>query len=114
MLTAGRVASIYFPLCTPGPSGSAHGSSKEMSMCLFSSKTGLDRTPRIGDAVASGKLSYVGRGLIPAVDMHRLETFREYVPNTPDSNYVWAIYGQLQIALGGSYTLCITSDDGLV
>ena len=114
LLTAGREASLFYPACTPGLAGSGLSGSKSFTMCMFSSKTGLDRTPRIGDAVAAGKLSYVGSGSIPAVDIHRLETFREYVPSTPESNYVWAIFGQLQIASSGSYNLCITSDDGYV
>lgn len=112
LLTSGRVSSLFYPACTPGPAGAALDGSKHFSMCMFSSVTGLDRTPRIGDEVAAGKLQFVGRSSIPAVDMHRLETFREYVPSTPNSNYVWAIYGQLQIAVAGSYSLCITSDDG--
>jgi hypothetical protein len=109
LVTAGRVSSPFYAPCAPP--GKLQESS-QFSICMFSSATGLDRTPRIGDAVASGKLLFVGKGSMPAVDMSRLETFREYVPKTPNANYAWAINGVLQIGLAGRYNLCITSDDG--
>jgi hypothetical protein len=108
-MMSGRVSSPFFPTCAPPAAG---GGADGFDLCMFRSNTGLDITPRIGDDVAAGRLQYVGRGRMPAVDIQRLETFREYVPRTPDANYAWAMYGQLQIAIPGSYTLCITSDDG--
>jgi hypothetical protein len=109
LLTVGRVPSPFFPSCAPPAAGGGAGS---FDLCVFRSERGLDHTPRIGDDVAAGRLQFVGRGRMPAVDIQRLETFREYVPQTPGANYAWAIYGVLQIAVPGSYTLCITSDDG--
>jgi hypothetical protein len=111
LLTGSRVSSLFYPACAPDASG---GSVSVFSMCMFRSSAGLDRTPRIGDDVAAGRLKFVGRGVMPVIDMHKLETFREYVPGTPDSNYVWSISGQLKIGSSGSYNLCITSDDGWV
>ena len=34
------------------------------------------------------------------------------MPGTPDDNYVWAIYGALRATVPGTYSLCISSDDG--
>ena len=58
------------------------------------------------------RLYYVGQNQLPIVDLHALSTYREYVPQTPDTNYAWSIMGQLQISNAGSYNLCISSDDG--
>jgi hypothetical protein len=79
---------------------------------MFSSPSWLSRIPRIGDAVAAKKLSYIGQGRMPIVDMHDLQTFREYVPKVPNVNYAWGIYGSLTISVPGAYSLCISSDDG--
>jgi hypothetical protein len=86
----------------------------KFTMCMFKSETGvrLSLTPRIGDAVALKELSYVGKGSVPIVDLHDVYNFRQYVPNTPDSNYVWAIFGVLKINSAGNYNMCISSDDG--
>jgi hypothetical protein len=83
------------------------------TMCMFRWTAGsLSRTPRVGDAVALGQMTFVGKGSVPIVDMHDLANFRQYVPGTPDGNYVWAIYGALKVVVPGSYNLCISSDDG--
>jgi len=107
----GRASSIFYPSCLPPLAGSVDPSNDQFNICMFKSLRGLDRTPRIGDAVAAGTLQYVGKGRMPVVDMDELQNFREYV-STPDAQYAWAIYGQLMISVQGLYNLCITSDDG--
>jgi hypothetical protein len=107
-MPSGRVSGLYYPKCDPD----SQGSEGEFTICMFRSKQNLQIIPRIGDAVAMKQLSYVGQGLLPVVDMHALTGFRQYVPKTPDVNYVWAIYGQVVISRAGSYNLCISSDDG--
>ena len=46
------------------------------------------------------------------MDFHDQGAFSRVVPNVPDSNYAWAIYGAVPITTAGLYTLCVTSDDG--
>ena len=46
------------------------------------------------------------------VDFHDQGAFSRVVPNVPDANYAWAIYGAVPITTAGLYTLCVTSDDG--
>ncbi len=58
------------------------------------------------------RLYFVGQSQLPMVDFHTLGTLREYVPQTPDTNYARAIMGQLKISNAGSYNLFISSDDG--
>ncbi len=113
-MPSGRVSGPYFPLCDPTSQGSAN--SAEFTICMFKSKMpgNLQSIPRVGDAVATNQLAYVGQGFLPVVDMHTLLAFRQYVPKTPDGNYVWVIFGRLVISSAGSYNLCISSDDGSV
>ena len=113
-MPSGRVSGPYFPLCDPTSKSPANAA--QFTICMFQSKMAgnLQSIPLIGDAVATNQLSYVGQGSLPVVDMHTLQAFRQYVPGTPDGNYVWAIYGKLVISSAGSYNLCISSDDGLV
>ncbi len=107
-MMSGRVSSRYDARCDP----SAAPSSEKFTLCMFKSIHSLSRIPRIGDQVANQRLSFVGKSKLAVIDMHELQTFRAYVPNIPSQNYVWAIYGQLTISVTGSYSLCISSDDG--
>jgi hypothetical protein len=110
-MMSGRVSSRYDSQCNPTQRSTTPSSSK-FTLCMFKSISSLSRIPRIGDEVANQRLSFVGKGKLAVIDMHELQTFRGYVPNIPSQNYVWAIYGQLTISVTGSYTLCISSDDG--
>ena len=99
----------YFAECDP----SAQSDPSRFTICMFRSEVGLGSIPRLGDAdKGANKLYFVGKGRLPVVDMHDLLAFRNYVPNTPGANYAWAIYGQLRIGTEGTYSLCISSDDG--
>ena len=104
-----RISDLYFPSCDPTKQSS---DLEYFTICMFKSARNLGLTPRIGDAVAMDQLSYLGSGHLPVVDMHDVRAFRQYVPQTPDVNFVWAIYGKLVISSAGSYNLCISSDDG--
>lgn len=50
--------------------------------------------------------------LILLVLLH-LKTSRIFqISLTPEANYAWAFYGKLEIKQPGTYTICVTSDDG--
>jgi hypothetical protein len=108
-MPSGRVSDLYFSSCDPTKQTS---DTDHFTICMFKSQYNLQLTPRIGDAVATNQLSFVGSSFMPIVDMHTLSAFRQYVPSTPDVNYVWAIYGKLLVTSAGSYSMCISSDDG--
>ena len=85
----------------------------EFTVCIFRSEVGLSRIPIINMAdLGNSRLHYVGKGLLPTVNVQNLDQFRAAVPTTPSADYAWAIYGQLKIGAAGRYSLCITSDDG--
>ena len=98
-MPSGQVSGLYYPKCSPD-SPDSQGAEGQFNMCMFRSKQNLQVIPRIGDAVAMKQLSYVGQGLLPVVDMHALTDpgFRghQYVPRTPDANYVWGTVGHLR------------------
>jgi hypothetical protein len=101
----------YYSACDPG----AQEDPSMFTLCMFRSELDLNSIPKIGDADrGANRLYFEGKGKLPIVDLHDVRAFRQYVKNTPDWNYAWAIYGKLQIAMAGSYSLCISSDDGLV
>ena len=103
--------SQYFSKCTP----STDGDQSKFTICLFRSEVALSSIPSIGQAdTGHNRLYYVGKGRVPVVNFDSLEQIRQIVPNTPDSQYAWAIYGNLLISAFGSYNLCITSDDGFL
>ena len=111
VIKAGVVAqsNLYSPQCDP----TQPFDPSQFGVCIFKSSAGLSSTPVMGIADSPGaKLYFVGKGQMPVVDIDDLDDFRTYVPQTPDSNYAWAIWGQLVISTSGSYLLCITSDDG--
>ena len=106
-----QIPSKYFSKCNPSKLDDA----SQFTICMFRSEIGLGSIPALGRAdTGSNRLYYVGKGFLSIVDMHTLMAFREYVSATPDSNYAWAIYGKVVILNGGSYNLCISSDDGSV
>jgi hypothetical protein len=49
---------------------------------------------------------------VPNIDFDNADEFRRYIPGCPNVNFAWRAYGQLEVVTGGSYNLCITSDDG--
>ena len=101
----------YFAECDP----SAQSDPSRFTICMFRSEVGLGSIPRLGDADNGiSRLYFEGKGRLPVVDLHDYRAFRQYVADVSDSNYAWAIYGQLKIAAEGSYSLCISSDDGCV
>jgi hypothetical protein len=110
-MMSGRVSSRYYAECNPNDDTDSIESTK-FTICMFRSNSWISRVPRIGDAVTTQMLSYLGKAAIPAVDIDDLQTFRALVPSTPNQNYAWAIFGKLQISSPASYKLCISSDDG--
>ena len=57
----------------------------------------------------------VGEAVLPVVDLAGgggAGDFRKWVPATPLSNFVYEVFGKLQIASRGEYRLCVTSKDG--
>ena len=108
-IMSGRISSRYDSHCNPT---AVSLEPVKFSICMFKSVSTLSKIPRIGDEVFSKHLSFLGQSQMAVVDMHQLETFRAYVPDVPNQNYVWAISGQLIISMPGTYSLCISSDDG--
>ena len=105
-------SSQYYPKCDPTV-GSAGDSG--LTLCMFRSVGDLARIPSLASADQGwNRLYFVGKAKIPSIDFWSLEHFRRSLPQTPDANYAWAMYGTLQIGAAGSYTMCITSDDGSV
>ena len=103
------VASQYYSKCIP----SVEGLQSQFTMCLFRSEVGLSQIPSIGQAdTGINRLYYAGQGLLPVIDLYSLDQIRSILPNTPDTQFAWAIFGQLLVQKAGSYNLCITSDDG--
>ncbi len=122
LMLSGIASSRYYSKCTPASLSPAGGvppiqadapvEYSPFTICLFKSEVGgLSQTPRIGDAVSFNQISFVGKGSVPIVDLHDLANFRQYVPATPEANYVWAIYGSLRTVTPGNYNSCISSDD---
>jgi hypothetical protein len=114
LMQAGRASSRYFPACDPTDKTSFGPDQTLWTVCMFKSASWLSFTPRIGDAVAQGQLSFVGKGQLGVVDLHDVYDFRQAAVDTPDVNYAWAMYGNLKVVKEGSYNLCIVSDDGWV
>ena len=102
-------ASQYYPLCDP----SKEKDWSSFTICMFRSEVFMWSIPAVNRADdGKSRLYFAGKAQLSVVDMHQVSGFRQYVPNTPESNYVWVIYGQLKIGVAGTYTLCISSDDG--
>ena len=99
----------YYPKCDPTAGMPEAG----FTVCMFRSEVWLSQTPDLGNAdTGLNRLYFVGKGTAPTVDLRDYGTILAVVPDVPDVNYAWAIYGTLPIASAGLYTLCITSDDG--
>jgi hypothetical protein len=99
----------YFKQCDPAPAVA----SKAFTMCMFRSEVGITTIPTMADAdTGMNRLYYIGQGTMPTVNLRDLNIFRSVVPNIPDRDYAWTIYGNIRITTPGSYDLCITSDDG--
>ncbi len=95
------VANQYYSKCV----SSTDGVQSQFTICLFRSELGLGQIPSISQADT-------GRNrLLSVVQLDNLEQIRNIVPNTPDVNYAWAIYGQPVLRTKGSYNLYITSED---
>jgi hypothetical protein len=102
----------YFFQCDPSELGSE---ASLFTVCMFRSEVFMSRIPSLRQAdTGLNRLYYVGKGQLPVVDLHDLNQFRAVIPNTPNVNYAWSIYGNLNIGVAGAYTLCIESDDGFV
>lgn len=46
------------------------------------------------------------------VSLHLKSSRIFQISSTPGANYAWAFYGKLEIKQPGTYTICVTSDDG--
>jgi len=57
-------------------------------------------------------LTMVGKAIVPFVDFHALEQFREYIAATPARDYAGEFFGKFTIRAAGDYTFCTVSDDG--
>ena len=102
-------AGKYFSLCDPASQEDV----SQFMVCIFRSEIALSQIPIVSQAdTGANRLYYVGKGNLRIVDITSVDQFRSIIPNTPDNNYAWAISGTLKIAMAGSYTLCIESDDG--
>lgn len=101
--------SAYFGQCDP----TVQGESTKFTVCMFRSDVGLSSIPRIGQADSgNSRLHFIGKGDLSVININNVDQLRSSVRGVPESNYAWAMYGQLKIGAAGRYTLCITSDDG--
>ena len=101
--------SRYYAQCDP----STQSDPSRFTMCMFRSEIGLVSIPKLGEADSgANRLYFEGKGYLPVVDLHSSRSFKQYISATPDSNYAWAIFGRLEIGTAGTYSLCISSDDG--
>ena len=75
---------------------------------IFRAPSGIDAVPL---AFAASDLVGESTG-VPSISFGSTSDFRWYVSNCPDATYAWRFYGKLRIVLAGTYTLCISSDDG--
>eukprot|EP00001_Collodictyon_triciliatum_P192052 34386_6 len=48
-------------------------------------------------------LDFKGEAKVPYIHYTSLADFRQDIPQTPNSNYQWAIHGNLNIKIPGSY-----------
>ncbi len=102
-------ASRYYKRCSPTNSDV----SEDFTVCMFRSEVDLSRLPEFGNAdTGKNRLYFIRKATMHSVNVWDVNQFRKVVPSTPEANYAWVIYGQLKIGIAGSYTLCITSDDG--
>jgi hypothetical protein len=102
-------ASRYYKRCSPTNSDV----SEDFTVCMFRSEVDLSRLPEFGNAdTGKNRLYFIRKATMHSVDVWNVNQFRKVAPSTPEANYAWVIYGQLKIGIAGSYTLCITSDDG--
>jgi hypothetical protein len=107
--TSDTVVSRYYSKCNPNELPA----DTQFTVCMFRSDVGLTSIPNIPAAdQGNNRLHYVGRGKAPSINFNSFEQFRSVVSGIPSADYAWAISGQLMITNAGSYTLCITSDDG--
>ena len=73
----------------------------------------MQTVPSVSNAgKGDSPLKFLGKGKVSKVDLHNGDDFRAAVPETPNENFVWAMYGLLEVSNEGSYELCISSDDG--
>jgi hypothetical protein len=49
---------------------------------------------------------------VPFFQLGSPQDFRRWVPQTPDANFGWVIYGVVPVAKRGTYHFCTDSDDG--
>ena len=104
-----RGAPKYFESCDP----SKESDMSKFTVCVFKTTKALSTVPCFGSAgTTDSPLQYLGKGKASKVDMHSGDDFRAVVAGTPNENFAWVIFGQLQIQNAGSYELCIRSDDG--
>jgi hypothetical protein len=103
------VVSRYYEKCNPNELPA----DTQFTVCMFRSDVGLSSIPNIQAAdQGSSRLHYVGKGKVPSINFDSFEQFRTVVSGIPSADYAWAISGQLKIQNAGTYTLCISSDDG--
>ncbi len=102
-------SSRYYAQCDP----TSQQDPSQFTICMFRSELNLVKTPKFSDAGNGvSRLYFEGKGRLPVIDLHDHKDFKQYVPATPLINYAWAIFGILNTAAEGQYSLCISSDDG--
>ena len=75
------------------------------TMQIFRGKRSFSSVPDLST------LSYVGSARVHSVAMPNLASFRTYVPETPNANFVWRYFGKVAIKQKGNYVFCTTSAD---
>ena len=50
--------------------------------------------------------------VVPAIDLRNPNDFKRLIPAVGGDWFGWIFYGRLDVSKPGSYSLCVTSDDG--
>ena len=104
---------LFYSLCDPTVDGAIDPPSLFV-VCVFQSTEPLAAVPSIGHAGANNSpLHYVSTGKLQVVALNGSDSFREAVGDTPETNFAWAVYGQVLISQPGNYSFCITSNSGV-
>ena len=80
------------------------------SLALFTAPFGLGSEPDLG----SSALTYVGRVSVPTINVQTTDDVTKLFPKVQITNFAWAAFGKATIVTAGTYSFCITSDDGWV
>ena len=101
---------VYMPcsVTTGAVAQNLGGKLAGFSLAVFTAPYGLGSMPDLG----SQDLRLVGPATVASINVQSLDDLAKLFPGVQATNFGWAAYGKATILTEGTYTLCITSDDG--